>query len=268
MTELHHILTRPLAIFDIESTGLNKKVDRIIDLAIVRIHPDGSQDEQTYRVNPEQPIPPDSTAVHGIRDEDVADAPTFRQVAPDVVALLEGCDLSGFNVLRYDIPLLLEEFNRVGVPFSMEGRRILDAQRIFHRKEPRDLTAALRYYCGKDHPDAHGAMADVVATVDVLRAQLARYEDLPQEMDELDAYCNPKDPTWVDESGKFKWQAGEVVVNFGQKQGLKLRQLVLNEPGYLEWILKKDFPDDVKDLVRNAMNNRYPDPPPPAQPDE
>lgn len=265
---IHSILTRPLAVFDIESTGLNKKTDRIIDLAIVRIHPDGTQDARTFRVNPEMPIPAESTAVHGIQDADVADAPTFRQIAADVVALLADCDLAGFNVLRYDVPLLQEEFNRVGVPFSMEGRRILDAQRIFHRKEPRDLTAALQYYCDKDHPGAHGAMADVEATVDVLVAQLARYDDLPQDMDGLNDYCNPRDPSFCDSTGKFKWQSGEIVCNFGAKQGMKLRELVYNEPGYLDWILKKDFPDDTKDLVRNALSNRYPDPPPPPPPAE
>ncbi len=255
------ILQRPLAVFDIESTGLNRKTDRIIDLAIVRIHPDGAQDAHTFRVNPECPIPPDSTAVHGITDDDVKDAPTFREVAPEVAAVLEPCDFSGFNVLRYDAPLLLAEFGRVGVPFSMEGRRILDAQRIFHIKEPRDLSAALQFYCAEEHTGAHGAMDDVMATVRVLDAQFERYEDLPRDMDELDALCNPRDPSWADGEGKIKWQDGELVLNFGQKQGTKLKALALNDRGYLEWMLKKDFPDDTKDLVRNAMNNQFPNPP-------
>ncbi len=258
---IHEILQRPLAVFDIESTGLNKKTDRIIDLAIVRIHPDGTQDAHSFRVNPERPIPKDSTEVHGITDDDVKDAPTFKEVAPQVVTLLDPCDFSGFNVLRYDAPLLLEEFARVGVPFSMEGRRILDAQRIFHIKEPRDLSAALTFYCGEMHLGAHGALDDVLATVRVLDAQFERYEDLPKDMDALDALCNPRDPRWADASGKIKWQDGDLVVNFGQQQGQPLRTLAAKNAGYLEWILRSDFPDDTKDLVRNAMSNRYPDPP-------
>jgi DNA polymerase III subunit epsilon len=258
---IHSFLKRPLAIFDIESTGLNKNLDRIIDLAIVRIHPDGHQDEHTFRVNPERPIPPDASAVHGISDADVADAPTFAEVATQVADLLHECDLAGFNVVRYDVPLLVAEFKRVGVPFPLEGRRILDAQRIFHIKEPRDLTAALTFYCGKAHTGAHGAMADVVATANVLTAQFERYTDLPQDMDQLDALCNPRDPMWADASGKLKWVNGEMVINFGQKQGVKLKQLVLNDRGYLEWILKKDFADDTKDLIRDALDNRYPVPP-------
>lgn len=252
------ILDRPLAVFDIESTGLNKKTDRIIDLAIVRIHPDGSQDAHTFRVNPERPIPADSTAVHGITDDDVKDAPTFREVAAEVAALLQDCDFAGFNVLRYDAPLLIEEFTRVGVPFSLEGRRILDAQRIFHRKEPRDLTAALQFYCGETHGGAHGAMEDVMATVQVLDAQFEKYDDLPRNMDELDQFCNPRDPSWADSTGKIKWIDGELAINFGQKQGARLKALVQTDRSYLEWILKKDFDEDTKELVRNALNNQYP----------
>jgi len=258
---INQILQRPLAVFDIESTGLNKKTDRIIDLAIVRIHPGGEQDAHAFRVNPERPIPKDSSDVHGITDEDVKDAPTFRDIAPRVAELLHDCDFAGFNVLRYDAPLLLEEFARVGVPFSMEGRRILDAQRIFHIKEPRDLSAALQYYCGEMHLSAHGAMDDVLATVRVLDAQFQRYDDLPQDLNELDALCNPRDPDRADAEGKIKWQDGELIINFGQKQGAKLKELALNDRGYLEWILKKDFSDDTKDLVRNALQNRFPTPP-------
>jgi DNA polymerase III subunit epsilon len=254
-------LDRPLAVFDIESTGLNRQLDRIIDLAIVVIQPDGEQTAHTYRVNPERPIPADSTAVHGISDEDVRNAPTFAQVAAEVAALLAPCDLSGFNLQRFDIPMLLAEFQRVGVPFSMEGRRVIDVQRIFHMKEPRDLTAALQFYCDEAHEGAHGALDDVEATLRVLDAQLERYDDLPADMDGLHELLNPRDPSWADSQGKIRWQDGELVINFGQKQGVRIKQLVLNDPGYLEWILRRDFPDDTKDLIRNAINNRYPAPP-------
>jgi DNA polymerase III subunit epsilon len=259
------ILDRPLAVFDIESTGLNKKLDRIIDLGIVRIEPDGTRKEQTFRINPGCPIPPDSSAVHGIKDEDVADAPLFADVAPEIAAFLEGCDLAGFNLNRFDVPMLVEEFNRVGQPFSLEGRRILDVQRIYHAKEPRDLTAALQFYCGEMHLGAHGAIDDVKATVRVLEAQLEKYSDLPSDMDGLHEFCNPTDPTWVDQTGKLRWDQSEIVINFGQKQGVKVRELMLNDKGYLDWILKKDFPDDTKEIIRLCMMGKPPKPPTPAQ---
>ncbi|MBN1269055.1 MAG: 3'-5' exonuclease, partial [Kiritimatiellae bacterium] len=178
-------LQRPLAVFDIESTGVNRRKDRIIDLAIVTLLPDGSQSTFTFRVNPEMPIPAQATKVHGITDADVKDCPTFKQVAADVAACLEGCDLAGYNILGFDIPLLEEEFRRAEVPFNMDGRRVVDAQRIFHQNEPRDLTAALKFYCGEMHLGAHGALEDVLATVRVLDGELARYKDLPRDVEGL-----------------------------------------------------------------------------------
>jgi DNA polymerase-3 subunit epsilon len=178
-----------------------------------------------------------------------------------VADVLRGCDFGGFNVTRYDAPLLVEEFARAGVPFSLEGRRILDAQRIYHLKEPRDLTAALKFYCGEDHDGAHGALDDAEATLRVLEAQLERYDDLPRDIELLAALCNPRDPTWADTEGKIRWRDGDLIINFGQKQGLRLKDLVLNNRGYLEWILKSDFAEDTKELVRDAINHRTPTPP-------
>ncbi len=247
-----------MAIFDIEATGVNRKVDRIIDLAILILRPDGKREEHAYRVNPGVPIPREATAVHGITDADVAGAPTFKQQAPQIAKLLEGCDLGGFNILYYDIPMLCEEFARAGVPFSTEGRRVVDAQRIYHKKEPRDLTAALRYYCGELHLGAHGAMEDVVATTRVLEAQLERYDDLPRDLAGLDAFCNPRDPSWADQDGKLKWVGDDLVINFGQKQGKKLVDLVKDDSKYLDWILKGDFRADTKAIIENAKRGQYP----------
>ncbi len=252
-------LDRPLAVFDIESTGINRRADRIIDLAIVMLHPGGERTEHTYRVNPGMPIPPGSTEVHGITDEDVKDAPPFEKVAPGIRDLLSNCDLGGFNVLHFDIPLLCEEFRRAGIDFDMEGRRVLDAQRIYHKKEPRDLTAALHFYCGEMHLDAHGALSDVLATIRVVEGQFRKYGDLPRELDALEEFCNPRNPEWVDRTGKIVWDGdGEAAINFGKHQGKKLRDLARLESSFLEWMLRSDFPRDTLDIVENALREKFP----------
>ncbi|MCE9614048.1 MAG: 3'-5' exonuclease [Lentisphaerae bacterium] len=259
-------LYRPLAVLDIEATGTNPQSDRLIDLAIVRIMPDGRHDPHTFRVNPGIPIPEDSARIHGIRDADVRDCPLFKDVAAQVNDVLANCDLGGFNVLRFDIPMLIEEFGRVGIAFDISERRIVDAQRIFHRREPRDLTAALSYYCQEMHLGAHGAMADADATVRVLEAQLKRYPDLPRDVAELDAYCNPRDPGWVDREGRLKWAGSEIVVNFGKKKGESLRALLREDPGFIKWMMRSNFPKDVKQLIEDGQRGVWPPPPPPAAP--
>ncbi len=255
-------LDRPLAVFDIESTGTNRRTDRIIDLAVVKLLPNGKRETHHFRVNPEMPIPPDSTKIHGITDEDVKGKPTFKQEAAKIAAVLEGCDLGGYNILGFDIPVLTEEFARAGMEFDLDDRRVLDAQRIYHKREPRDLTAALAYYCNEMHLGAHDALGDVEAVLRVLDGQLARYSDLPRDLDGLDAYCNPKDPSWVDRAGKLKWAGGEAVLNFGKKQGQKLRDIAKTDPGFLEWMLKGDFPRDTKAIIRDALKGKFPAPTP------
>lgn len=255
-------LERPLAVFDIEATGLDRGNDRIVELSIVRLHPDGSRDEKSWRVNPGKPIPEEASAIHGIRDADVVNQPFLKQVAPQIVAFMDGCDLGGFNLIHFDVPMLTNELKRVGCPLPMEGRRILDAQKIYHQKEPRTLSAALQFYCGKEHTNAHGALADVEATIDVLEGQLERYEDLPSDLDGLHDFCNRKDPSWADGTGKLRWLGGELVINFGRNQGRKVRDLVQLDPGFINWIIKMDFPEDTKQILRNAKDGLYPDPPP------
>jgi DNA polymerase-3 subunit epsilon len=254
-------LDRPLAVFDIEATGVNPRTDRIVELALVRLMPNKSRTTHAFRVNPGIPIPPEATAIHGISDADVAACPPFVTLAEEILKLFEGCDLGGYNVARFDIPLLEEEFLRVGMKFAMNDRRILDAQRIFHKREPRDLTAALAFYCGEMHLDAHGAEADVDATIRVLEGQFSRYSDLPRDMDKLDEYCNPRDPTWVDRTGKLRWHNKEIVLNFGRKKDVPLKELIENDPGFVKWMLKNDFPRDVQDILRNAMTGQWPMPP-------
>ncbi|NKB22934.1 MAG: 3'-5' exonuclease [Kiritimatiellae bacterium] len=251
-------LERPLAVFDIESTGINRKTDRVIDLAIIKIMPNGEQKDYTYRVNPGIPIPKESTDIHGITDADVEQATFFKEIAPDVIHRLENCDLGGFNIVHFDIPLLCEEYARAGIPFILEGRQIIDAQRIYHKKEPRDLSAALAFYCGKKHTGAHGALKDVEATIHVLEGQLDTYPDLPHTPKSLNEYCNPRDRAWIDYTGRLKWESEEAVINFGKNKGRTLRNLATDDPGFLKWILKTDFPSDTQDIIRNALAGRYP----------
>lgn len=252
---------KPIAFFDIEATGINFRTDRIIELAIVKILPGGERETHHFLFNPGRPIPAESTAVHGITDEDVKDCPTFSQVAPHIVDVLAGCDLGGYNVIHYDIPLLEAEFERVAVPFETEGRRIIDAQKIFHKKEPRDLTAALKFYCADEHTGAHGALDDVEATIRVLEGQLERYGDLPRDIEPLAEFCDQRDPAWADRKGRFKWVNGELIINFGKKQGKLLKEIARNEPGFLRWMITSSFPPDVTAIAKNALEGKFPEPP-------
>jgi len=251
-------LTRPLVVFDLETTGTNPHVDRIVEIGLLKVHPDGETESRCLRVNPEQPIPPETTVIHGITDDDVADAPRFRQVSVELLSFLHNCDLAGFGIIRFDVPLLRREFSLAGIDFPPPNTRLIDAQRIFHLNEPRDLSAALRFYCSDDHVNAHSADADVAATWRVLLGQFERYSDLPKSAEELDVFCNPRSPGALDPDGKIRWRGNEAVIAFGQKSGLSLRQLARDEPGYLKWILNKDFSPEVKAIVRDAVAGRFP----------
>ncbi len=259
-------LTAPLATFDIEATGIGTRTDRIVEICIIKLMPNKSQTTHTYRINPQIPIPAEVVAIHGITDADVANCPTFTEVADELLALLEGCDLAGYNLLRFDIPMLVEEFRRAGRSFDPDAVRVIDVQRIFHQREPRDLSAALKFYCGTEHSGAHGAEADVVATIQVLQGQLDRYEDLPRDIEELDKYCNQRDPSWVDRAGRLRWLNGEVAINFGRKKGVSLRELIQTDTGFIDWILRSEFPADVRDIIEAARVGNYPTAPtaPPA----
>ncbi len=259
-------LQRPLVVLDIEATGLHSRIDRIVEICLVRLEPTGEKAIHTFRINPEVPIPPEVTEIHGISDADVADCPAFDEIAPKLLDLMAHCDLAGYNILNFDLSILTEEFLRARLKFETDGRRIVDAQRIFHKKEPRDLTAALKFFCGEELENAHGAEADAVATLSVLEGQIERYPDLPRTVDGLDNYCNPRHPDWLDRTGRLKWKNGDVVINFGKRKGAVLKSLVRNDVSYLRWILKSDFPRDVQEIVRNAIDGEWPSPPRVDQP--
>ncbi|HEX4826400.1 MAG TPA: 3'-5' exonuclease [Candidatus Polarisedimenticolaceae bacterium] len=246
-------LSRPLAFFDLETTGIDPRQDKIVEIAIVRREPDGRREARVWRVDPERPIPKEATAVHGIRDEDVRGLPPFRGVAREIVAHLGDADLAGYNVRRFDVPLLERELKESGVDLALAGRRVIDAMTIFHRKEPRDLSAAVKFFLGRPHDGAHGAEADVLASLDVLEAQLARYPDLPATVDELEQWAHPKAEGAVDREGKFIVREGEVVFAFGRQKGKPLREVARVQRDYLEWILRSDFPDDARKLVEAAL---------------
>ena len=248
-------LDKPLVVFDIESTGISPRKDRIIELAAIKVMPDGSEIEQCWLLNPTIPIPPETTAIHGISDEIVKDCPTFAEKADEIFAFFEGCDVSGFNADRFDIPCLEEEFARTGRNFASSSRRHVDVQRIYHKMEPRDLTSAVRLYLGRDHAGAHGAEADTRATLEVLKAQMARYPQLPKTSAEMDEYLAPRDPMNADRNGLLRWVDGELTVNFGRKKGESLRRLLINEPNYLRWIVKGDFDTEVRAIVRDLLDN-------------
>jgi DNA polymerase-3 subunit epsilon len=244
------VLERPLVVFDLETTGTDLATDRIVEIAGLRIEPDGTREARTRRINPERPIPSEATAVHGITDADVKDAPTFRQIARSLVGWIEGADLAGFNVARFDVPLLERELRDCGLDLGREGRRIVDAMTIFHRKERRDLAAAVQFYLGREHAQAHSAAADVLAVADVLDAQLVRYEDLPRGIAELAAWIAPESS---ERATKFALREGTLVFAFGRHLGRPLDDVARDTPDYLRWLLEVDFPAEAKRIVAEAL---------------
>ena len=197
--------SKPIVFFDLEATGINVMRDRIVEICVIKIEPGDKRTVKTRLINPGIPIPAEATAIHGISNEDIKNEPSFKQVSKSFFEFLEGCDLSGYNLLRFDIPMLTEEFKRCGLTFSTKDCKVIDVQRIFHKREPRDLSAAVKFYCNRNHEDAHGSEPDAQATIDVLEGQLEKYTDLPRTVDELDEYCNPHNPNFIDRDGKLKW---------------------------------------------------------------
>lgn len=231
-------LERPLVIFDLETTGVDTDEDRIVEMATLKIFPDGTTEEKSRRFNPGVPIPKEASDIHGITDEDVRDEPPFRRLAKGVAAYLDGCDLAGFNIVSFDVPMLQAEMDRAGVNVDFSLVPQIDICKIFHQKEPRDLAAGLKFYCGREHVDAHGALADVKATRDILFAQLARYEDLPDTPEGLDRAMMPED--YIDREGKLRrGQDGDVMIGFGKHRG-KTLQAVVREGNYVDWMLKNN----------------------------
>ena len=247
---------RPIAFLDLESTGLDTARDRIVEVSVVRITPTGEVATFSTLVNPELQIAADATAVHGIDDDAVADAPTFSGIAAELTQFLDGCDLAGYNLRRFDLPLLRAEMRRCGVPIDIESPEIIDSCMIFKFKERRDLAAAVSFYSDGGHMPAHEAMADVIATMAVLDGQLRRYDDLPRTPAGLHELL--LDPNRLDHLARFVWKGSEAVFGFGKYAGESLRLVAKEHPDYLQWMLKGDFAADVLDIVSDAISGRFP----------
>jgi DNA polymerase-3 subunit epsilon len=239
-------LDKPLIFFDLETTGININKDRIVEISLLKICPDGKEESRTRRINPEMPIPPESTKVHGITDEDVKDCPTFKMIAKSLAELIRDCDLAGFNSNRFDIPLLAEEFLRAEVNIDLTARRFVDVQTIFHKMEQRTLTAAYKFYCNMELDHAHSAESDTKATYEVLKAQLERYpNDLQNDIKFLSEFSSFKDN--VDFAGRMIYsETGEEVFNFGKYKGEPVKNVLAKDPGYYSWIMNGDFALNTK----------------------
>ncbi|RYY58245.1 MAG: 3'-5' exonuclease [Chitinophagaceae bacterium] len=237
-------LTKPLAFIDLETTGTNLGTDRIVEIAIVKILPDSSRTVKRKLINPEMPIPKVCVDIHGISDEMVKDAPTFKQVAHELKQMLDGCDIAGYNSNRFDIPLLMEEFLRVQVDFDMKGRKLVDVQKIYFQMEQRTLSAAYKFYCNKILEGAHGAEADATATYEVLEAQLEKYPNLGYTVDSITKAIGEE--VIVDFARRFIMENGVEVFNFGKFKGRPVADVLKAEPQYYDWMMKGDFPMHTK----------------------
>jgi DNA polymerase-3 subunit epsilon len=241
-------IERPLCFFDLETTGINITNDRIVEIAILKLHPDEKIEKQVWLVNPEMQIPLEVSEIHGITNDKVADAPTFKEISKIIYNFIKGCDLAGYNSDRFDIPLLMEEFLRSEIDFSTKNLKTIDVQTIFHKMEQRNLTAALKFYCDKKLENAHSAMEDTQATFDVLMSQLDRYNDLEPSMSFLSDFTTRRKT--ADFAGYIVFnKEGEECFSFGKHKGQTVDYILEKEPGYFGWLLKAEFPMYTKKIL-------------------
>jgi DNA polymerase-3 subunit epsilon len=246
-------LTKPIAFIDLETTGVSLSTDRIVEIAIIKIMPDQSRVTKRKIINPQMPIPQGAIDVHGITNEMVKDAPTFKEVANEVKVFIDGCDLGGYNSNRFDIPILMEEFLRAGLNVDLSTRKMVDVQHIFYSMEPRTLTAAYKFYCEKELVDAHSAEADIAATIDVFLAQLNRYTQLGNTVESVLSVIG--EDKIVDYARRFSFDdKGVEVFNFGKHKGMSVLDVIKKEPSYYDWIMKGDFPLHTKQKLTEIYN--------------
>lgn len=242
-------LQKPIVFFDLETTGVNAIHDRIVEISYIKVFPDGNEESKTLRINPERHIPEQSSAIHGIYDEDVKDCPTFKQVARDIAAIFVNSDIAGFNSNYFDVPMLVEEMLRAGIDFDITKCRLIDVQNIYHKLEQRTLSAAYKFYCGKNLEDAHSAQADTRATYEVLKAQLDKYPDkLNNDVQFLSSFSKKNDN--VDFAGRIIYNDKHIpVFNFGKYKGQSVEDVLARDPGYYGWMMQGDFPQNTKQVL-------------------
>ncbi len=241
-------LKNPIVFFDLETTGINVSSDRIVEITYLKVEPNGNKTSKTLRINPQMHIPEQASAVHGIYDQDVADCPTFRQVAASIAKDIEGCDLAGYNSINFDIPLLVEEFLRADVDIDLKRRKFVDVMVIFYKQEPRNLSAAYKFYCGKDLSNAHSSEADTMATLEILEAQLCRYGDLENTIDFLSEYSSHNKN--VDYAGRIIYDDKKrEIFNFGKYKGMLVVEVFRRDPSYYQWMMNGDFPLYTKKVI-------------------
>lgn len=249
-------LTRPLAFIDLETTGISLSSDRIVEIAIIKLLPDGSRQVKRKLINPEMPIPIAASDIHGINNEMVKDAPTFRQAANEIKQFLDNCDLGGYNSNRFDIPMLMEEFLRAEMDVDLSDRKMVDVQHIFYTMEPRTLSAAYKFYCQKTLENAHSAEADVSATIDVLEAQISKYPQLGNSVETVLGIIG--EDKIVDYARRFSYDdKGVEVFNFGKYKGRSVSEVLKSEPQYYDWMMRGDFPLHTKMKLTEIMNRVY-----------
>ena len=249
-------LKNPIVFFDLETTGTNTVTDRIVEISYHKVSPNGREETKTIRINPEMPIPPQATAIHGISDADVANCPTFKVVAKEIIRDIEGCDLAGYNSNRFDIPLLAEELLRADVDIDLMKRKFVDVQVVFHKMEQRTLSAAYKFYCDKDLIDAHSAEADTIATYEVLQAQLDRYPELQNDVEFLSKFTTQTNN--VDFAGRIIYnEKGEEVFNFGKYKNQKVVDVFKSDIGYYGWIMSSDFSLHTKKVLTNIRLSTF-----------
>mgnify|MGYP000929726179 FL=1 len=241
-------LKNPIVFFDLETTGINVSSDRIVEITYLKVEPNGNKTSKTLRINPQMHIPEQASAVHGIYDQDVADCPAFRQVAASIAKDIEGCDLAGYNSINFDIPLLVEEFLRADVDVDLKRRKFVDVMVIFYKQEPRNLSAAYKFYCGKDLSNAHSSEADTMATLEILEAQLCRYGDLENTIDFLSEYSSHNKN--VDYAGRIIYDDKKrEIFNFGKYKGMLVVEVFRRDPSYYQWMMNGDFPLYTKKVI-------------------
>jgi DNA polymerase III subunit epsilon len=256
MSDMQINLRNPLIFFDLETTGIDVVSDRIVELSYLKVFPDGSEQSRTWLINPGRPIPPAVTAIHGISDEDVKDAPQFHQIAQTLANEFEGCDFAGFNSNKFDIPLLAEEFLRTNVDFDMKKRKFVDVMVIFMKMEQRNLAAAYRFYCNKDLSNAHSAEADTRATYEILQSQIGRYDDLENDVDYLSGFSSHTRN--VDYMGRIIYNDNDVeIINFGKYKGMPVEEVLEKDPGYYSWVMNADFPLYTKKVLTSIKLRKF-----------